>query len=216
MNRTPIKLEDKHTRQANQRGELVDALLCLDLPSSRIADTASRWRPLWAAGLQRRRRLGLPPLENEHWDWTAKADWLSLGAYRSLGVECEGAVQGMMLVVTGGYVARVAPDAGLPLVYVDYVQTAPWNDEDLVDRPRFGAVGSHLLDGAVRLGVDLGLGGRIGLHSLERSEGFYRRLGLTAVEVERHDRHAKGLWYFELTRQGAADWLRARNTTGAT
>ena len=65
-----------------------------------------------------------------------------------------------------------------------------------------GAIGSHLLDGAVRLSVDLGFGGRIGLHSLERSEGFYRRLGLTAVEVERHDRHARGLWYFELTRPG--------------
>jgi hypothetical protein len=34
------------------------------------------------------------------------------------------------------------------------VQDAPWNNEDLVDRPRFGAVGSHLLDGAVKLSVD--------------------------------------------------------------
>jgi hypothetical protein len=213
MTRFPVRLEDKHTRQGSKRGQLVDAFLCLDVPASLIAQTISRWKPLWDAGLERRQRLGLPRLENEHWDWLAKAGWLSLAAYRSLGVECEGVMQGLMLVVTDGHYARVEPDLGKPLVYVDYVQTAPWNDEDLVDRPRFGAVGTHLLDGAVKLSADLEYAGRIGLHSLERSEGFYRRLGLTQVEIEQDDPHTKGLWYFELTRQKADDFLHMRRTS---
>ena len=121
-------------------------------------------------------------------------------------------MQGLMMLVTDGYAARLQPDIGKPLVYVDFVQNAPWNNEDLVDRPRFGAVGSHLLDGAVKLSVDLEYGGRLGLHSLQRSEGFYRRLGLTPVEVERQDRHARGLWYFEFTREGADGFLQARRS----
>ncbi len=212
MIRFPAKLEDKHTRQANQRGNLVDAFVCLDVSASLIAETISKWSPLRDAGIKRRQTRGLPRLENEHWDWLAKAGWMSVAAYRSLGVECEGVMQGLMLVVTNGYYARTEPDTGKPLLYVDYIQTAPWNDENLVDRPRFGAVGTHLLDGAVKLSVDLECAGRIGLHSLQRSEGFYRRLGLTPVEVEQQDRHAKGLWYFELTQQSADQFLHARRT----
>jgi hypothetical protein len=213
MTRFPAKLEDKHTREGKHRGKLVDAFVCLDVPAGLIAETILNWKPLWDAGLERRHRLGMPPLENEHWDWLGKADWLSLVAYRSLGVECEGMMQGLMLVVTDGYYSRTEPDLGKPLIYVDYVQTAPWNDEDLVDRPRLGAVGTHLLDGAVKLSVDLEYAGRIGLHSLQRSEGFYRRLGFAPVEIERRDRHARGLWYFELTRQRADEFLHARRTS---
>jgi phosphoglycerate dehydrogenase-like enzyme len=68
----------------------------MGIPAAVLAETGQRWKPLWEAGLARRKRLGLPPLENEHWDWSAKSDWLSLAAYRSLGVECEGTMQGLI------------------------------------------------------------------------------------------------------------------------
>jgi hypothetical protein len=55
-------------------------------------------------------------------------------------------------------------------------------------------------------------GGRLGLHSLKRSEGFYRKLGLCAAEIERHDRHARGLWYFEWSKLGADEFLSKRRT----
>jgi hypothetical protein len=145
MTRIPIKLEDKHTRQGQEGGSLVGAFLCLDVPAATLADTARIWEPLLNAGFERRERLSLPPMENPHWSWSLKASWLTLASYRSLAVECEGAMQGLMLVITDGYVARLPPDAGKPVVYVDYVQIAPWNNEDLVDKPRFGAVGSFLM-----------------------------------------------------------------------
>jgi hypothetical protein len=208
LKRIPIKLEDKHTRQDHQtRGLLVDAFLCVDVSTPDIAATSKLWQPLWIAGLRRRQRLGLPRLENSHWDWSTKANWLSLASYRSLGIECEGSMQGMMLVITDGHEARLPPDKGKSVVYVDYVQVAPWNDAALVDRPRFGAVGSFLMEGAVRLSIDMQYGGRVGLHSLKRSEGFYSNLRLTAVEIETIDRHALGLWYFEWTKQEADDFL---------
>jgi hypothetical protein len=212
MTRFPIKLEDRHTRQGSQRGRFVEASLCLDVPAAVIEQTVGKWKPIWEAGIERRHPLRLPPLENEHWDWLVKSSWLSLAAYRSLGVECEGVMQGLMMLLTDGYAARMEPDIGKPLVYVDYVQNAPWSNQDLVDRPRFGAVGSHLLDAAVKLSVDLEYGGRLGLHSLQNSEGFYHRLGLTAVEIERQDRHARGLWYFEFTRAGAKGFLQTRSS----
>lgn len=213
MTRVPVKLEDKHTRQGQQRGTLVDAFLCLDVPASILSETAKSWEPLWNAGIERRERLGKPPLENPHWNWSTKAGWLSLSSYRSLGIECEGVMQGLMLVITDGYSARVAPDVGKPLMYVDYVQIAPWNNEELADKPRFGAVGSFLMEGAARLSIDMEFGGRLGLHSLKRSEGFYEKLGLKRVEIERHDRHARGLWYFEWTKEGAETFLTKRRGT---
>ena len=71
MTRFPIKLEDKHTRQGRQRGQLVEASVCLDVSASLIADSVARWKTLWVAGLERRRGLGVPAVENEHWDWLA-------------------------------------------------------------------------------------------------------------------------------------------------
>jgi hypothetical protein len=120
-------------------------------------------------------------------------------------------MQGLMLVITDGRFARVVPDTGKPMVYVDYVQNAPWNNEDLVDKPRFGGVGSFLIEGAMRLSMDMTFGGRLGLHSLKSSEGFYDKLGLARVEIERYDRHALGLWYFEWTKQGANEFLIKRS-----
>ncbi len=210
MTRVPVKLEDKHTRQGQSRGRLVNAFLCLDVPAPVLAETARNWEPLLNAGLERRGRLGLPALENPHWNWSTKAAWISLASYRSLGIECEGVMQGLMLVVTDGYFARVPPDTGKPIVYVDYVQSSPQNNEDLVDKPRFGAIGSFLMEGAARLSIDMEFGGRLGLHSLNRSEGFYEKLGLVRVEIERHNRHARGLWYYEWTQQGANYFLTKR------
>lgn len=106
MTRFPIKLEDKHTRRGSQRGQLVGASLCLDVPASVIAENVAVWQPIWEAGIERRRQLGLPSLEHQHWDWLAKSSFLSLAAYRSLAIECEGIMQGLMMLVTDGYAAQ--------------------------------------------------------------------------------------------------------------
>jgi hypothetical protein len=70
--------------------------------------------------------------------------------------------------------------------------------------PRFIGVGTVLIAEAVRLSVEMGLGGRVGLHSLPQAEAFYTRCGMTKVGP---DPHYYDLTCFEYTGRQATDWL---------
>lgn len=93
---------------------------------------------------------------------------------------------------------------GLPLVYVHYLEAAPWNLRELTPDPHFGGVGQVLLVEAMRLSLKRGWSGRIELHSLPQAVPFYldtvgmSDLGLDAVE---------GLPYFETTQAQASAYL---------
>ena len=112
-----------------------------------------------------------------------------------------GEVQGVMAVDRTLRPARFGNDR---VVYVDYLEAAPWNLKGIADPPRFLGVGTVLLVEAVRLSVETGHGGRVGLHSLPQSEPFYIRCRMSRVgpDPEYYD-----LTYFEYTEQQAADWL---------
>lgn len=60
-------------------------------------------------------------------------------------------------------------------IYVDYLESAPWNLKNGVEPPRFLGVGTVLLIEAVRMSADAGFEGRVGLHSLPQAEAFYRK-----------------------------------------
>jgi hypothetical protein len=82
---------------------------------------------------------------------------------------------------------------------------APWNLRVLSNTPRFGGIGVRLIEAAVRLSLDEGFHGRVGLHSLPQSEAFYRdtcwMVGLGA------DASYQDLPYYELTREQADEFL---------
>ena len=84
---------------------------------------------------------------------------------RAIGIEY-GEMQGLMMADESGHTTRLAPDFGQPLVYVDYVEAAPWNVRRANPIPRFQNVGLHLVRAAVILSRRLGFAGRVGLHSL--------------------------------------------------
>ena len=91
-----------------------------------------------------------------------------------------------MKVEVAGRSGRLASQRGKPLVYVDYLETAPWNIRPLMQAlgksPRFGAVGTRLVEAAVRRSLDEGFKGRLALHSLSGSERFYLEVcGMTAA-----------------------------------
>ena len=65
-----------------------------------------------------------------------------------------------------------------PLVYVEYLASALWNRRSLEDPPFFEGVGIALLFFARQRSVELGYGGRVGLHSLPNSEAFYHRCNM--------------------------------------
>lgn len=105
-----------------------------------------------------------------------------------------------MIVNTLGYRACEPSQAGQHLVYVDYLETAPWNQQKIVSVPEFGGIGTVFLRAAVEISRDEGFHGRIGLHSLPQSEDFYRRLEMSELGG---DPAKQNLKYFEMTSRQA-------------
>jgi hypothetical protein len=86
--------------------------------------------------------------------------------------------------------ARLDPDKGKPLVYVDFIETAPWNAKEFTNSPLYKGVGVRLLQAAARLSIDENFAGRVGLHTLPQSAGFYANacemtsLGVDSTKLE--------------------------------
>jgi hypothetical protein len=127
-------------------------------------------------------------------------------AFRSFGIEADGKMQGLMMVCLTGKLARLDPDRGKPLAYVDFVETAPWNAKEFTASPAYKGVGVRLIQAAARLSIDEGFSGRVGLHSLPQSKPFYT----TACQMQAlgPDAGYHNLDYFELTAARAAEFLK--------
>ncbi len=143
-----------------------------------------------------------------HWDWSRKAPALKLLEVSGVGITCKSEWQGIMLTHTAQEVARLGVDRGKPIVYVEFLETAPWNwrIDDVGQRPRFRGVGSLLLREAVRQSIREGFRGRVGLHALPQSESFYERIcGMTRLDA---DAKKLNLVYFELSQADAPKFLK--------
>ncbi|WP_228039823.1 hypothetical protein [Nodosilinea sp. LEGE 07088] len=81
-----------------------------------------------------------------------------------------------------------------PLVYVEYLASAPWNRRLLENPPYLIGVGRALLLFTRQRSVELGYGGRVGLHALPGAEAFYRRYDMPDYGS---DPDKDGLVYFE-------------------
>lgn len=174
----------------------------------------------WAPELKRQRDLAileffqLPPadrtsekwreieeryaVQDQHWDWPQKCSPVP-GAKHSIlsllnGVDVEAA-----MLLFHGRTSR-DPSAPLPLLYVDYVAVAPWNRRAFQEPQRFRHLGTIMIGAAVELSRTLGLDGRLGLHSLPQSEGFYRRIGMRDYGL---DAGSQSLRYFEFDEPAA-------------
>jgi hypothetical protein len=149
---------------------------------------------------------GVSPAEwpqSIHWNWTRKAPLLARLEVSGHGVVAERAWQGLMLTKTASQFARLGEDRGKPIVYIDYLEVAPWNWplSGISQRPRYRGIGTLLFTQAVRQSFAEEFRGRVGLHSLPQSEEFYRTvLGMTPVE---RDPAKQNLMYFELARDRA-------------
>jgi hypothetical protein len=198
---SPIPLLDRHA------GKLVEAILIDGITESQLEDVESHWWPVLWDALRRFQAAGKPRREwpqSRHWNWRDKVESIQgILAYRGFALECEERTQGLMLVKVTE-VCRLPDQKGKPLVYVDYLETAPWNQRELVDQPRFGGIGTILLAAAITLSLEEGFFGRIGLHSLPQSEKFYHNSGVTDLGP---DASKQGLRYFEMTAEQATAYL---------
>src|SRR5262249_5643388 len=144
-----------------------DAVLHTDLAPSVLVEVEKEWGPFRRGAarklLQAGRTQEVP--SHWHWDWGDKSKNLKLLAYRCCGIECDQKMQGLLMVKVAGKEARLDPDAGKPLVYIDYLEAAPWNVIPLVEAPQYAGVGMVLMRTAVQLSYDEGFHGRVGLHA---------------------------------------------------
>lgn len=109
------------------------------------------------------------------------------------------------MVCLAGHLARLDPDKGRPLVYVEFLETASWNAREFTDEPLYKGVGRRLMQAAARLSGDEGFSGRVGLHALPQSTPFYAgACGMTALGP---DAGYGDLEYFELTTAQVANLL---------
>lgn len=139
-----------------------------------------------------------------HWRWEDKVKArVHLLSTPTMGIERNGSIEGLMMLLTDGEFCRLPIQAKLPLVYVIYVASAPWNLPQIA-KPKFRGIGTVLMRAAVETSFDLGFKGRIGLHSLPRAETFYERHGMQAVGIDPHKEHLK---YYEMTGDQAKKFI---------
>lgn len=205
--RIDTEIVDNHT------GAPVPATLHDEVTIAHFLETQKDWRPVVLGAAKKLHQAGaaseLIP-QHWHWDWNEKAPELVLLPIRFLAIECEGRLQGLMKVNTVSHRCRLPEQRGRELVYIDYVEVAPWNIKPFTEalglQPRYSAVGTRLVEAAVRLSLDEGFKGRVGLHSLPASERFYLS-GCRMTGVER-DTNKQDLLWCEFTPEQAERFLR--------
>ena len=190
-----------------QSGGFVDAELIDRIDAAFAKRAEDSWQTFLAAAkveALRTKRL-FPEVDHDHWKWAEKVRLTEhLLPYPTLGIECDGQVQGLMLVETDGHFGRIGLQLGTPLVYVNLLATAPWNLPGVVEQPLYRGVGTVMLAAAVSMSVDLGFKGRLGLHSLRKSQGWYERLGMICLGA---DPTKQNLKYYELTPEQAQELI---------
>jgi len=170
------------------------------ITQKQIDDVTNLWMPAKDQHKSKLKATGVPRLQwpqDLHWEWDKKvAVFSGKLAMRGFSVMAEGVTQGLMYAKTVG-AAKTISEQGKPLVYIDYVEVAPWNRKDFVyAEPKYSGVGSMFLKAAITLSLEEGFKGRIGLHSLPQSRNFYVKCGMTdfGADAQKQDLH-----YFEIT-----------------
>jgi hypothetical protein len=132
--------------------------------------------------------------ESDEWDWPVKF-LQRRGEHRFMGLRVAGRLEGLMQVSLIWTPRRKDGETRTRPLYIEYLEVAPWNLERYVgDRNRvYGRVGTQLIIAAGELSEKQGLDGRVGLHSLPTSEGFYRGLRIAGRTVF----NELGLGFFE-------------------
>jgi hypothetical protein len=160
---------------------------------------ASRSSGVIAARLRLARVTDVSYLRRANGDWTAFSagngqdlplfNWVSVFNFNAAedvvvltlhtgsvdGNGSDGNAQALMHMKMG-HVVRCDRGHRRPLVYVGFLEVAPWNKPDF-SRRRFAGLGPVMLRYAHDVSLHMGYEGRVGLHSIVAAEAFYRNAG---------------------------------------
>lgn len=191
-------------------GALEPADLLDAITDKQLADWEAEWVPELFKALQKLNRAGVQRAnwpQSRHWDWRRKASRLQeMLAHPGFSIVSGGVTQGMMLADVTTKRCRLASQVGKNLVYVSFVENAPWNRTELFNPPRYRGVGSILMRAAIELSKEHEFKGRLGLHSLPQANSFYANTcGMTDLGP---DLAYQGLRYFEMTPEQAEAFVK--------
>lgn len=200
--RTPVFLRHRAT------GKYVPAILVDGVSKVEVEGVETVWRPLIQEAVKKMEVEELPlerRPQHAHWDWRKKHQATeNILAYQTLGIECDEEMQGLMLLKTAGKLSRLPGQKSNGVVYVSFIETAPWNSPLIAKEPRYSQVGTVLLAAAIDISIDLGFKGRVGLHALPQAEHWYAthcEMTDLGPDPAYHD-----LKYFEMTPEQAANF----------
>ena len=179
------------------------AQLLREMTPEDVEAAAESWEPYFDRAIRGLVLSGTPRSawpQHLHWNWRYKARATAgLEGYQFSGILCDDAVQGLMLT-TIHQSCRVVTQQQSPMVYIHFLETAPWNLHELAASPEYGGVGQILVADAITQSLRRGWEGRVGLHALPQAQSFYRELvGMTDLGVD----PIEGLVYFESTPEQA-------------
>jgi hypothetical protein len=199
-------VSDTRVSIVRRGGGSVAATLLEAMKPQDLLVVEGEWTAERSIVLQELLRRGVPRTswpQSLHWDWRKKAPQLRLLESSGFGIVCDSQWQGVMLTKTASHVSQLGQDRGRPLVYIDYLEVAPWNwvIPEIDRKGRFRGIGSILFWRAVKQSKDEGFHGRVGLHALPQAEQFYEK-GCGMVRLGR-DAAKENLLYFELPREQA-------------
>jgi hypothetical protein len=162
--------------------EIVTGQLC-SMSDRHLEDFETVWKGILTA-------TGQPDC---YWSWDYKLRQGNQDArYEAYAIEVDSLTQGLMFLETQWHRSQLPQRA--PLIYVEALAVAPWNRRMLEDPPYLRGVGRTLLLFARQRSLEVGYGGRVGLHALPGSEGFYRRNQMSEYDM---DPDKEDLIYFE-------------------
>ena len=167
---------------ATGAGRIVDGRLC-SMTTRHLSDYQQLWQPM----------LIEAALPDRGWPWEYKLRQAQQEErFEAYAIEAAGFTQGMLYLETQWH--RSGTPQRDRLVYVQAIASAPWNRVEIEDPPFFAGIGRALLLFARQRSKQIGYHGRVGLHALPGSEGFYHR---NAMPDYGPDLEKEGLIYFE-------------------
>ena len=200
MNYKPIEIIDN----LNQ-GRRIRAFLVEDPDDDYIEATDKLWR------VYRERFANTQKVVPEHhhwsWKWKLQQELNRDSLFKCFGIIADDEPQGLMLLNYGReYLSRMPGQTNRLLIYLSYIESAPWNIKEYSKKPRYGSIGTTLYTAAIHYSNRLGFDRRVALHSLPGAEGFYtKRCKMRNCGA---DQNYQGLVYFESTPEDSLFFLR--------
>ena len=204
---TPIALTHFETKG------LIGAELWDMITDQNLADWEAKWTPELFKLLEALHDKGIERAlwpQSRHWDWRAKTRAIeSRLDQQCFSIVCEGMTQAMMITELTKR-ARLESQKTDHLVYIDFIEAAPWNRRDILgEPPHFSGCGSILVRAAIEYSKLESFKGRIGLHSLPQANGFYaNKVGMTDLG---QDSDYQNLCYFEMTPEQTEAFIKEGN-----